>query len=106
MVLWRLSSNADVTRADGSAQLEGPLAEDGAEDDDETPFPAFANMESDALSCLRPGILHRLDKGTTGERVGVAAAVDVNHTFRSTAECLLLFYTSSRASSRSVWRAN
>ena len=52
--------------------MQQPHAEDDEDDDDgdEVPFPAFAGLESDALACLRPGIVHRLDKGTTGERSG------------------------------------
>ncbi len=63
-----LHSRAASACAGAGLQPEHPGAEDGDDDDgDEVPFPAFAGLESDALACLRPGIVHRLDKGTTGE---------------------------------------
>ena len=40
---------------------------DARDDEDDAALPTFGALESDALSCLRPGIVHRLDKGTTGE---------------------------------------
>ena len=68
MILWTRAASAC---ADAGVQPQHLPAEDEDDDDDdgdEVSFPAFAGLESDALSCLRPGIVHRLDKGTTGKR--------------------------------------
>lgn len=56
-----LRADADAEDSDGEA--------DTAEEDGEVFMPGLALLQPSlgALSTIRPGIVHRLDKGTTGE---------------------------------------